>query len=121
MRFLMLIHVDESTDAGAPPAALFTAMEAFRADTTRGEIVDDGGLMPSDTALRVQSSQGRTTVLDGPFAEAKEVVGGFFVVKSPSQEAMAQWTRDFVQLHSDHWSGLTFAVEVREIATDPSA
>lgn len=121
MRFLMLIHVDETSDAGAPPDSLIAAMNELRADTTQGRILDDGGLTPSADALRVQTDAGRTTVLDGPFAEAKEVVGGFFVVESPSADAMATWTRSFVELHSAHWPGLSYVAEVRQIATDPSA
>lgn len=121
MRFLMLIHVDETSDAGAPPDSLIAAMNELRADTTQGRILDDGGLTPSADALRVQTDAGRTTVLDGPFAEAKEVVGGFFVVESPSPDAMATWTRSFVELHAAHWPGLSYVAEVRQIATDPSA
>lgn len=121
MRFLMLIHVDESGAAGAPPDSLIAAMDAFRADTTHGHIVDDGGLGPSASALRVRSDAGRVAELDGPFAEAKEVIGGFFVVESPSAEAMSTWTRAFVELHAAHWPDLTYVAEVREIATDPSA
>lgn len=121
MRFLMLIHVDETRDAGGPPDSLMDAMTTFRADTSTGEIVDDGGLMPRDTALRVQSDQGRTTVLDGPFAEAKEVIGGFFVVESPSPDAMTQWAREFVEMHAQHWPDLSYVAEVRQIATDPGA
>lgn len=120
MRFLMLIHVDETSDAGAPPDSLIAAMDELRADTSRGHIVDDGGLMPSATAVRVQSDAGRVTMLDGPFAEAKEVIGGFFVVESPSPDAMATWTRSFVELHAAHWPELSYVAEVRQIATDPS-
>lgn len=121
MRFLMLIQVDESSPAGGPPDSLMGAMTTFRADTSKGEIVDDGGLMPPDTAVRVQSKLGRTTVLDGPFAETKEVIGGFFIVQSPSAEAMAEWTREFVEMHSEHWPDLSYVAEVRQIATEPEA
>lgn len=120
MRFLMLIHVDETNDAGAPPDSLIAAMDELRADTAQGYIVDDGGLMPSATAVRVRSDAGRVTMLDGPFAEAKEVIGGFFVVESPSPDGMATWTRSFVELHAAHWPGLSYVAEVRQIATDPS-
>lgn len=121
MRFLMLIQVDESTDAGPPPDSLIAAMGDFRADTSRARIVDDGGLAPRSSALRVQSDAGSVSVLDGPFAEAKEVIGGFFVVESASSDDMAAWTRAFVELHAAHWPGLSYVAEVREIATDPSA
>jgi hypothetical protein len=119
MRFLMLIHLDEDESEGAPPASLIEAVEAFRTDTSAGRIVDDGGLMPHATGLQVRSDGGRVSVTDGPFAEAKEVVGGFFVVESPSAESMAGWARDFVQLHAEHWPSVSFVAEVRQIAEPP--
>lgn len=120
MRFVVLIHVDESNDAGAPSEAMFEAMEAFRADTSKGQIVDDGGLAPSSTATVWRVGNGDVTQLDGPFSEAKEVIGGFFLVESPSSEAMAIWSRDFVDLHAEHWPGLSLIAEIRQIATPPS-
>ena len=119
MRFLMLIHLDENESEGAPPKALIEAVEAFREDTSAGRIVDDGGLMPASTGLGVRTDGGRVSVTDGPFAEAKEVVGGFFVVESPSAEAMAGWARQFVQLHAEHWPTVSYLAEVRQIAEPP--
>lgn len=121
MRFLMLIHADETNAAGAPPDSLISAMDDFRADTIHGRIVDDGGLAPSASAVRVRSDAGRVSVLDGPYAESKEVIGGFFVVESQTAEDMATWARAFVELHAAHWPALSYVAEVREIATDPSA
>ncbi|WP_456696019.1 YciI family protein [Aeromicrobium sp. P5_D10] len=120
MRFVVLIHIDESHDAGAPSEAMFKAMEAFRANTSNGQIVGDGGLAPSSTATVWRVGDGKVTESDGPFAEAKEVIGGFFLVESPSAEAMAVWSRDFVDLHAEHWPGLSLLAEIREIATPPS-
>lgn len=119
MRFLVLVRVDESVDAGGPPDSLLEAVGAFRADTTHGRWLDDGGLVPSAEALLVRSEGGRTTVLDGPFAEAKEVIGGFFVIESPSSEDMAAWTKGFMDLHGEHWPKLSFTAEVRQIV-DPT-
>ncbi|MET0766110.1 MAG: YciI family protein [Aeromicrobium sp.] len=119
MRFLLLVHVDESVDAGGPPDALFRAVETFRADTTHGRWVDDGGLTPSSEALWVRTDGGQATVLDGPFTETKEVIGGFFVIESPSADDMRQWTRQFVELHAEHWPALAFTAQVRQIA-DPA-
>lgn len=120
-RFLVLIHVDENGSSGPPSESMLSAMRDFQTDTTYGQIIDDGGLAPSSSALRVQSDAGRVAVLDGPYAEAKEVVGGFFVVESSSAADIAIWTRAFIELHAAHWPGLSFVAEVREIATDPGA
>lgn len=116
MRFLMLIHVDENGPDEGPPDALLEAMTVFRADTTHGRLLDDGGLHPSADGLRLATEGGRVTQLDGPFAEAKEVIGGFFVVESSSADDMAVWARAFVDLHADLWPGLAYTAEVRQIA-----
>lgn len=119
MRFLMLIHEDDTAgDVGAPPASLIEAVEALRADTTDGRWLDDGGLSSPDDALWLRTQGGRSTRLDGPFAEATEVIGGFFVVESPSVEAMRRWATTFVDLHSEHWPALSYTAEVRQIV-DP--
>ncbi|MET0447083.1 MAG: YciI family protein [Aeromicrobium sp.] len=116
MRFLVLVHLDESAgEAGPPSASMLEAMTAFRADTTHGTFLDDGGLLPPPAAVRVRTSGGTTTVLDGPFAESKEVIGGFFVVESPSTDDVAIWSEGFVALHAEHWPALTFTAEVRQI------
>jgi len=119
MRFLMLIHVDETADAGGPPDSLVEAIETFRADTTYGRWLDDGGLAASTDALWLRTDAGRVTHPDGPFAESKEVVGGFFVVESPSVGDMARWATAFADLHAEHWPGLAYTAQVRQIV-DPT-
>lgn len=115
MRFLMLIHEDPTIDVGPPPAALIAAVGAFQADRTHGHWVDDGGLAPPSEMLRLRTEAGAVTALDGPFAEAKEVIGGFFVVESPSADDMAVWARAFTEMHAEHWPEVTCTVEVRQI------
>jgi hypothetical protein len=119
MRFLMLIHLDDADSGGAPPASMIEAVEAFREDTSAGRIVDDGGLLPPSTGLLVRTGSGQVSVMDGPFAETKELIGGFFVVESPSAESMEGWARGFVQLHAEHWPVLSFVAEIRQIAEPP--
>lgn len=118
MRFLVLIHEDTTCEAGPPPASLIDAVGAFREDTTNGRWLDDGGLLPPQDALHVRTEAGATSVLDGPFAEAKEVIGGFFVVESLSPEHMERWVTAFVGLHSEQWPELSYRAEVRQIV-DP--
>lgn len=120
MRYVVLIHHDESVDSGPPSEGMMDAMTAFRADTSNARIVDDGGLGPSSSAVVYRVGGGTVTELDGPFAEAKEVIGGFFVVESPSPEAMATWSREFIDLHAAHWPGLSLTAEFRQIVTPPS-
>jgi hypothetical protein len=120
MRYLMLVQEEPGHDAGAPPAALIEAVGELRADTSLGRWLDDGGLMPSDDAVWVRTEGGRATVLDGPFAESKEVVGGFFVIESASRDDMTRWVEQFIDLHARHWPELSYTAQVRQIA-EPGA
>ena len=122
MRHLVIIRADDSgTDP--PPEGLIDAMLAHVADHTHAEVVTDAGLAPLGSSLRVASRGGHVTVTDGPFAEAKEVVGGFMLIDAPTPADAAAWARGFVDLHAVHWPGLDLEVEVRQVAgslTDPT-
>lgn len=118
MRFVLLIHNDDTADGGPPPESLLDAMAAFREDTSLARIVDDAGLSASREALVLHCSGGRVSVTDGPYAEAKEVVGGFLMIEAASHEAAQQWARAFVDLNAAHWPELEIVAELREMMTD---
>ena len=114
MKYLMLIKVDEN--AGMPPQALFDAMDKLIAkQTASGVLVDTAGLKRSAEGARVQVRSGKINVIDGPFSEAKEVIGGFAILNAASREEAIGHARDFVQLHVTHWPELEFECEVRGI------
>ena len=115
MKYLVLIHVDE--DLGEPPSdGLMDAMAAYVVDNPHAELVTDAGLMPSSRAIRVAARDGKVTTTDGPFAEAKEVVGGFMLIDAATPEDAAAWTRGFIDLHVEHWPGLEIVTELRQVA-----
>lgn len=121
MKHLVLIIVDENVEGG-PPDGLMEAMEAHVADHTHARVITDAGLAPTASSIRVVSQGGKVTTTDGPFAEAKEVVGGFMLIDAPTQEDAAAWTKGFVDLHTAHWPELTVITELRQVAgslTDP--
>jgi hypothetical protein len=62
------------------------------------------------------SRHGKVTTTDGPFAEAKEVVGGFMLIDAATPEDAAAWTRGFVDLHVEHWPELPIVTELRQVA-----
>ena len=88
MKFMMLVTGDKDYEAGKPPnPELMTAVaELAEKQAKAGRMVDSGGLLPSSHGARVRVSGGKLTVKDGPFAEAKEVVAGWFMVDVESQE-----------------------------------
>jgi hypothetical protein len=118
MRYVLLIHNDDTVDGGPPPDSLLEAMAAFRADTSLARIVDDAGLSASRDALVLHCAGGRITETDGPYAEGKEVVGGFLVIEAASPNAAQQWARAFVDLNAAHWPELEIVAELREMMAD---
>jgi hypothetical protein len=115
MKYLVLIHVEENIGQ-PPPDGLIDAMTAYVADHRHAKVITDAGLMPSSEAIRVASRGGKVTTTDGPFAEAKEVVGGFMLIDAATPEDAAAWTRGFVDLHVEHWPELEVVTELRQVA-----
>lgn len=116
MRFLTMIRADESRN-GPAPSALYEAMGAFDAEGRRnGTLIDSVGLLPSDAGAVVSLANGQVKAVDGPFAEAKELVGGYAVIDVRSREEAVEIGRRLVQLHLQHWPGWEGSVEIRQIA-----
>jgi hypothetical protein len=117
MRFLTTVAMDESFPAGPPPAELFRAIgELGEQSTKAGTLVETGGLLPSGTGARVRVADGKVTVTDGPFTEAKELIGGYAIHEVRSREEAIEAARRFMQLHADLWPGVEAVCDVRQIA-----
>lgn len=103
MRYMMMIKATPESEAGLPPdPALMAAVAKHAEDGFKsGVLVATGGLAPSATGARVKLAGGRTTVTDGPFAEAKELVGGYAIIEAASRDEAIRIGREFMQLHAD--------------------
>ena len=86
-----------------------------------GVLVESGGLAPTAMGGRVRVSGGELTVIDGPFTEAKEVIGGYAVFELPSKEVAMEYARKFMELHREHWPGFEGEAEFRQIFPPPDA
>jgi hypothetical protein len=118
MRFMTIVKGSE--DAGQPPPALYAAIDALgREAAARGVMVGMGGLLPTAMGARARLAKGRITFTDGPFSEAKEVIGGFAIYDVRSKEEALDWTRRFLQVHLDHWPAWEGEVEVRQMFEGP--
>jgi hypothetical protein len=114
MRFMTLVKSAENW--GPPPAALMDAIGKLGEEAgKRGVLVEMGGLAPSAAGARVRLSRGKVTVTDGPFAEAKEVIGGYAVFELKSKEEAVKEAVRFMELHKQHWPGWEGESEVRQI------
>lgn len=119
MRFMTMVKATESS--GPPPKALMDAIARLGEEAIKaGVMVETGGLLPSAMGARVRLAGGKVTVIDGPFAEAREVVGGYAVFEVKSKQEAIDWTTRFMGLHGQHWPGWQGETEIRQIF-DPAA
>lgn len=94
MRFMMLMYPGIDTDAESwePSAEDVAAMTAYNEELTKaGVLLSLDGLRPPGQGARLRFSGGKPTVTDGPFAEAKEVVGGYWLIQAGSKEEAVEW------------------------------
>ena len=105
MQFLMLIKIANDTDYEAgkpPPAELEAAMGELIGEWSKtGAFLSAAGLKPTSQAGRVRLTGNGVSVSDGPFAESKEVIGGFFMLEAKDRATALEMTRRFVELHHE--------------------
>ena len=120
MKYLTFIKSSESYREQMPPAALMEAMGGFIEKTMKnGNLVSTGGLLPSSEGARVRLSGGEITVIDGPFTESKEVIGGWAILQADSREEVMRIAVEFMELHREHWPEFEGESEVRPIEEMP--
>jgi hypothetical protein len=92
---MVMVKGDSDTEAGAPPPTeLLDAMTRYNEELVRaGVLLDANGLAPSSDGALVSFSNGEPTVIDGPFAEAKELVAGYWVLDVKSLEEAIEWVK----------------------------
>ena len=114
MRFMMMVKHPEPS--GPPPKELMDAMAKLTEEAVKaGTMVASGGLAPTAASTRVRLSRGQVTAIDGPFTEAKEVVGGFAILEFKSKEEALEGARAFMELHRKHWPGWEGETEIRQV------
>jgi hypothetical protein len=95
MRFMVLVKADKNSEAGVlPDQKLLAAMGKFNEELVKAGVMLAGeGLQPSSKGARVKFSKGNKTVIEGPFAETKELVAGFWLWQLRSKEEAIQWLK----------------------------
>jgi hypothetical protein len=114
MRYMMLLRLDPAkAPAGGPSEELMTEMGTLLEEMTKaGVLLDTGGLQPAGEGAVIRQAAGKQTVLDGPFTEAKEVIGGYAMFQAKSVEEAAQWASRFLAIHGDEWE---ITAEIRQV------
>ncbi len=114
MKFLTMVKGAEGQ--GMPPAELIEAIEKSADELSKnGTMVLRGGLYPAAQAARIRVAGGTVTVTDGPFAEAKEVVGGFAIFEFKSRAEAVESAKEWAELHHRLWPAWVGETEVRQI------
>ena len=114
MRFMMMVKSAENK--GAPPKGFMDVMAKLGEEAVKdGTMVVSGGLAATAASTRVRLSKGQIAAIDGPFTEAKEVVGGFAIFELKSKEEAIESAKRFMELHKEHWPGWEGETEIREM------
>jgi hypothetical protein len=120
MRFMAIVKPGKDYEAGRPPSpGLMAAMGKLNEESRKaGIFVTGGGLLPSAQGHRLSMTGGKVTVIDGPFTETKEVIGGFAILNYASHEQAIEGARRVMQIHAEH--GITeLEIELRPMM-DPA-
>jgi hypothetical protein len=112
MRFMMIVKATPESEAGAQPSTeMLTAMGAYNEELVKaGVLLAADGLLPSSRGARVEFKDDKKTVVDGPFAETKELIAGFWIIQVKSREEAIQWA---LRVPNPRGSGETH-IEIRQ-------
>ncbi|HKB21816.1 MAG TPA: YciI family protein [Methyloceanibacter sp.] len=117
MRFLSMVKLTEGKSS-PPSKAMIDAVNQLVQEVAKEGcvMVQSGGLYPTSAGARVRLAGGKITVTDGPFTEAKEIVGGYAIFDVPSKAHMIRVTERFMALHKTHMPGWEGECELRQLA-----
>jgi hypothetical protein len=103
MRFMMIVKANKDSEAGVLPSEkLLSAMGKYNEELMKaGVLLDLAGLQSSAKGARVKFSGGKTTVVDGPFTETKELIAGYWIIQVKSREEAIEWARRAPAPHED--------------------
>jgi hypothetical protein len=114
MRYMMIVKHAEKQ--GPPPKELIDAITKMSEEAAKsGTMLGSGGLGPTGLGARVRLAGGQINVTDGPFTEAKEVIGGFAQFELKSKEEAIEGAVRFMELHKQHWPGWEGETEIRQM------
>jgi hypothetical protein len=114
MRYMMIVKHKEAQ--GMPPKELMDAIGKLTEEAIKdGTLLGNGGLLPTAAGASVRLSGGRITITDGPFTEAKEIIGGYALFELKSKEEAVEGARHFMELHKKYWPTWEGETEVREM------
>jgi len=114
MRFMIIVKATRDSEAGKQaPESLFAEMAAYHEALVKaGVLLDGAGLQPSSKGWRIRYSGDKRTIVDGPFAETKELIAGYTLIQTKTREEALEWARRFPNPTIDHGD---CEIEVRQL------
>jgi hypothetical protein len=114
MRFMMIVKASKESEAGAMPSdQLIADMTRYNEELSKaGVLLDLSGLQPSSKGARIKFAGNKRTVVDGPFAESKEIIAGYWLIQVKSKEEAIEWAR---RAPNPHGEGASAEIEVRQL------
>ena len=117
-RFMGFVRMEEGQSA--PPQALMDAMDEFIGkEAAAGTFLDGGGLYGTEDTVNFVVRKGDVARVDGPYAEAKEVVGGWAIMQYDTLEDAVAGQQKFAELHATYWPECSMVATLRQIADEP--
>ena len=116
MKYLMFIKHTEDYRGRPIPQGLMDAMGKYVTESMKsGVLLETGGLKPTSDACEVRLKDGKISLVDGPFTESKEIVGGYALMKVKSDAEARALATEFMELHRVHWPDFDGSCEVRPL------
>lgn len=114
MKFMMIVKANKDSEAGVMPSEdLLNAMGKYNEELMKaGVLVDLAGLQPSSKGARIRYSGSQQVVIDGPFAETKELIAGYWVIQVKSREEALEWAKRIPSPHGENTEG---EIELRQL------
>jgi hypothetical protein len=103
MKFMMIVKANKEYEAGKPPDPRLLAEIGKHSEemVKKGILLESGGLLPSSFGARIQVNGKKMVVVDGPFTETKELVGGYAILRASSKQEAIEMGKAFMKLHTD--------------------
>ena len=112
MRFMIIVKATKDSEAGRmPEESLIASMAAYHEELAKaGVLLDANGLQPSSRGFRIRYEGSKRRVIDGPFAETKELIAGYTIIQVKSREEALEWARRFPNPHDEDGE-----IEIRQL------
>lgn len=115
MRFLSIVRIDENSGLRPSPKLMADMGKLMEELTREGKLINTAGLMPTAEGTRLRLSGGKLSMVDGPFTEAKEVIGGYALLETASKGEAIEIAKRFLMVHGEEWD---VECEVRQLMAD---